>query len=110
MNITDIIKKAYSAPMLCQIFAGTFLCDNISAIKKLPYAAVVNLDASNLPGSHWVAVYFLENGQCEYFDNYGRKPLGYISKYISNYCTSYTYNNMRSHYNPKGLRQIYFIS
>jgi hypothetical protein len=38
-------------------------------------AYVINTDDSHLPGTHWVAVYFPQEGCVEYFDSYGLPPL-----------------------------------
>ncbi len=38
-------------------------------------AYVINTDDSQLPGTHWVAVYFPQVDCVEYFDSYGLPPL-----------------------------------
>lgn len=39
-----------------------------------PSMTIVNLDTSDKPGSHWVAIFVPMNGKTEYFDSYGNKP------------------------------------
>ena len=55
-----------------KIFRGVYASDRLP---KSPRNGVyiVNLDPSNLPGSHWVAIY-LHNHLAEYFDSYGLPP------------------------------------
>ena len=42
-----------------------------------PSSLIVNLDPHNLPGSHWVGIFFPRNESryALYFDSYGRPPL-----------------------------------
>jgi len=93
MNTVQILNKVNSDLVLKQVFLGVFPIDLIPKIQKYPSALIVNLDASNLPGSHWVALYFNKNNECEYFDSYGRKPELFILKYISKNSKKFVYNN-----------------
>jgi len=93
MNTIDILRKAYSDPMLCQTFRGVFPVDKIPTLKALPSAVIVNLDTSKFPGSHWIALFFPKSGCCEYFDSYGRKPTVEILNFISSHYETYKYNN-----------------
>ena len=91
MNSLEILNKARNDPVLNRIFLGVFALDKIPTINQYPTALVVNLDRSNLPGSHWIALYFTAKGKCEYFDSYGRKPCLNMQKYIAK---PYTYNKI----------------
>ena len=94
MHTIEILKKVYNDTILKQIFIGVFASDKIPKLEKIPSAITVNLDVSENPGTHWMALYFPNEGKCEYFDSFGRKPSGLILKYISNYSKAYTYNNV----------------
>lgn len=94
MNTLDVLGKAYSDPMLAQIFLGVYPADKLPNIKFSPAALIANLDTSKSQGSHWVALYFKKDGTCEYFDSYGRKPTCHILKFIADNCSMYTYNNL----------------
>lgn len=93
MNTLDILKKVQNDEILKQHFLGVYPIDMLPNIHAIPCYFIVNLDPSSLPGSHWVALYFMKTG-CEYFDSYGRLPNKNIIKYISVYCNSYLYNNV----------------
>jgi hypothetical protein len=58
-------------------FIGVFALDQIPLYQILPLTKTVkfiaNLEPSNLPGSHWVAVK-RTNGHGFYFDSFGRLP------------------------------------
>lgn len=57
-----------------------------------PSAYVCNLDDSSKSGSHWVALYFI-NDSCEYFDSYGLPPfLSDMMTKISNNCKEIYWN------------------
>ena len=53
-------------------FCGVFASDKLPKIPRLGLY-VVNLDPSELPGSHWVAIY-IHGRFAEYFDSYGLRP------------------------------------
>lgn len=59
--------------------------------------AVVNLDSSDKPGTHWVA-YAKTNNKCEYFDSYGdlRPPLELV-RYLRNVNICYNFNQYQSY-------------
>lgn len=42
---------------------------------RTPCAYVINTDASDEPGEHWVAILINNNGTGEYFDPFGLPPL-----------------------------------
>lgn len=93
MNTLEISEKVQNDPALKQSFLGVFPVDKAPGIRTLPSALILNLDTSNLSGSHWVALFFTKHGKCEYFDSYGRKPYGRILNYIAANTLAYTYNN-----------------
>ena len=51
-------------------FAGVYACNQLSSIKinKYPKSFVVNTDPMELPGTHWIAIYFNEQMKGEFFD------------------------------------------
>ena len=57
-------------------FLGTFPRDQLpKTIQRRPSGIIINTDASNAPGSHWVAIYHSRDGCAEYFDSFGLPPL-----------------------------------
>lgn len=55
-------------------FDGVYALDELKHFKPRKHTSIViNLDPSNLPGSHWVAIHFGKTAY--YFDSYGLFPL-----------------------------------
>ena len=49
--------------------------DKLQKIDKRPAGVIINTDAANEPGEHWVAVYIGEDAVPIYFDSFGLPPL-----------------------------------
>lgn len=64
-------------------FVGVFASDQIPNLKNNEYA-IVNLDKSNEPGSHWVSLAMVNN-KLNFYDSFGRTPriIGLGSKNIN---------------------------
>lgn len=76
MNTLEIWNALSSNIHTKKYFKGVFSLDRIPKfIKNKPALLVVNIDKSNKPGSHWVAIYLPLKGNAEYFDSYGIKPM-----------------------------------
>jgi hypothetical protein len=56
-------------------------------IRKRPSGYILNTDPSDKPGSHWVAMYFTEDGKGEFWDSYGQAP-GFYSQSFTQFWTS----------------------
>ena len=54
-------------------FAGVFAADEIPKLSKETPYAILNLDKSNEPGSHWVAAVLVSPGDIMVYDSFGRK-------------------------------------
>lgn len=82
---------------------------------------VFNLDVSTGPGTHWTAVFMnVKNGELDYFDSYGSKPIPLINKFMKNMAEKFNKNNIEPTlvYNDKrhqygasecGMYSMYFI-
>ena len=72
-NINYLLKN-----ILCNkqvYFSGVYASDQIpKSFTYYPACFVVNIDPSNLPGTHWVCYYFPDKSRCEFFDSYGKGP------------------------------------
>lgn len=56
-------------------FRGVFASDQLPDLVDIyPSAYIANVDPSDQPGSHWVAMYFTEEGKAEFWDSYGQTP------------------------------------
>lgn len=79
-----------------RIFDGVYSVDKLPEFSfDKPVACVVNLDGSEKPGSHWVAVYKNSDNNSEYFDSLGQPPpdqslMWRIHRFLG---PSYRYNN-----------------
>src|ERR1700754_3155979 len=83
MNTFEINKELGSV----SIFCGTFPRDLIPVIETRPAAVIVNTDASNEEGEHWIALLLLENNRGEYFDSFGLSPLtADVNNYMNEHC------------------------
>lgn len=60
-----------------------------------PFYGISNLDPDTKLGSHWVAMYVDNNGVGEYFDSYGRKPIGYHRAFFKRNAKILLHNGMR---------------
>ena len=60
-------------------FIGTFAQDELLKLRQItiPFSLIVNVDYSDQPGSHWLAIY-ISNQQVEIFDS-----LGFDSRYYT---------------------------
>ena len=79
------------------LFQGVFPSDRLpSRIKQYPAGLMANVDRSNKPGSHWIAIYIDKGGQGTFFDSYGNKPEFYehsFKEFLEQSSRTYTFNN-----------------
>jgi hypothetical protein len=69
MNTLDILAEFNNE----RNFVGVFPRDKIPNVSQRPCGLIINIDKSDEPGSHWVAIY-LDGAMGEYFDSFGRMP------------------------------------
>jgi hypothetical protein len=82
----DLITKKY--------FIGVLARDKLPKKVNWPSALILNTDNSNQPGEHWLAIYYDENGVCEFFDSFGFHPEFYsLTNYIKSTSKEFIYNN-----------------
>ena len=67
-------------------FVGVFALDKLPQTlnRHATIKMIVNLDPSNLPGSHWVAIYRRNDGIAYYFDSFGDPPPKPIQTWLCN--------------------------
>ena len=74
-------------------FFGVYAIDRLPfVLLPKPGAVIVNLDASYLPGSHWVCLYFTRDGKGFYFDSFGRHPPAQIQSFLERNTRNWTWN------------------
>jgi hypothetical protein len=75
-QIETILRKI---PLIRLQFSGVFALDKIPLLRQIPNSMVINLDTSDMEGSHWIALYTDNNNRTTYFDSLGRPPPKTIS-------------------------------
>ena len=65
-------------------FAGVYACDQLSSIEinEYPKSFVVSTDLIELPGTHWIAIYFNEQMKGEFYDFYRKHPIHYHKYFL----------------------------
>ena len=90
---TDELQKILQR--LCgDVFMGVFPSNH------LPHPSregifVVNTDACNRPGEHWICIFVGLDGKGEFFDSFGRPPDGVFLSYMNMHCRRWTYNSLQ---------------
>jgi len=80
-QLTDICNQLFSTN-----YRGTFSSDTLPKLSKARPYAIVNVDKSTQPGSHWVACCWLPHGMLVY-DSFGRKTSKLMSNVFKKYKT-----------------------
>ena len=102
LKIDEILKNSEN-------YIGTFSKDNVPILKN-NQSTIINLQDSNLPGSHWIN-YCKRNNKIFYFDSYG---VAFVNNIIKNrhpkhkfFCKIYRIQSMDS--NQCGRYCILFV-
>ena len=84
MNTLQLVQVLTKDPFTKGSFAGVYSCDQLSSIEinKYPKSFVVNTDHMELPGTHWIAIYFNEQMKGEFFDSYGKYLIHYNKHFL----------------------------
>ena len=66
------------------VFQGVLPSDKLpNSVSSYPALFIDNVDASDKPGSHWVAFYFTKDREGEFFHSYGLPPSNYTGTFSS---------------------------
>lgn len=75
MNGSEIHGIISSNPCIRPHFRGVFSKNTLPTdIRRFPSVYVVNTDASDRPGEHWVAIVLMNPHYGIFFDSFGRRP------------------------------------
>lgn len=74
MTGAQIDRILFGNPLTKKFYLGTFAADQIPPLVNYPAAFVLNMDNSDKPGSHWVAVFVPEKRRVLYYDSFGVAP------------------------------------
>ena len=84
------------------IYQGVYPCNKIPQVKTFPCVYILNTDTDDKKGEHWVALYFKNQHECEYYDSYG---LSIENEYILRYLYNLGFNHYR--YNTLQYQDIF---
>ena len=109
MNTGEIYKVLIT--IIPDSFVGVFSSNKIPVIAQYPTALVANTDPSHEPGSHWVAILFLNPFETEYFCSYGQKPKSPgLKKVLKGLKVKYNEKRLQGDYSSVcGQYSIYFL-
>ena len=101
MNTLQILNVLQSDPFTKSVFTSVVPSDRLpDTVLEKPRGFIVNVDTSDGPGSHWVAIYLTADGKGEFMDTYGQKP----SYYSENFKTFLEDNSSTFIYNKLALQ------
>ena len=96
MNTLQILNILKSDSYTKSVFTDVIPSDRLpSQIQKRPKGFIVNVDPSDKPGTHWIAVYLTSDGKGEFFDSYGQSPEFYnrnFKTFLQDHNSAFTWN------------------
>ena len=100
MNTLQIFNVLQSDPFTKSVFTSVLPSDRLpDIVLERPKCYIVNVDGSDKPGSHWVAMFFATtpegDGVAEFMDPLGEKPNHYsehFKTFLENNSSTYIYN------------------
>ena len=96
MNSLQIVRVLESDKYSKDKFLGVFARDELPIHVKYPSCLILNTDKRNEPGEHWLAIYYDENKNAEFFDSYGNSPDFYnLTTYLNKTCKKWVANEQR---------------
>ena len=79
----ELWQAALQDHFLAPIMSGVYPSDKVPIINIFPSCLIANTDPHDLPGTHWVAMYFVSPYESEFFDSYGYPPETYdMDRYL----------------------------
>ena len=81
-SLTNVELSSYAKQLEISCFRGVYMRDELPTKVREKECAVVNLNTSRLPGSHWVCYYKDGRQQRIYFDSFGQITPIEIQKYL----------------------------
>lgn len=99
MDTTQLLALVETLPELKLYFRGVFASDTLPVyVRHFPSAMICNTDPIHKKGTHWVAYWFDNDNECEFFDSFGRKPEEYdihLKEFIDRNALLCLYNNIQ---------------
>jgi hypothetical protein len=85
MNSSEINKILQNNIYTKNYFKGVYPSNNIPSLNQFPFTLIVNTDPLGQPGTHWVAIYAINQNSAEYFDSFGNSPNTNIGSYLNRF-------------------------
>ena len=98
MDTLQMYEIVNRLPHLKPHFQGIFATDTPDQVTRFPSAIVCNTDPAEKPGAHWIAFWFKNRYECEFYDSFGRRPEEYgdaLRTFIDKHSTMCLYNNVQ---------------
>ncbi len=102
MNSKQLLRVLKSDSYTRARLGGVFPADQLPVIHSYPYVLICNTDTKDLPGAHWLAIYFDSNRRAEFFDSYGL-PLAFYGHFFEQFLRK---NSVGFTHNSKCLQSL----
>ena len=111
-QIENAIRKHADTPTR-EAFGGVYSIDCLPfAVPQYPFFMVVNTQAHNLPGAHWITVFIDKQRRGEVFDSLALPPQQALMRWLNQFTRSVVRNSL-SYQHPLsdtcGAFAVYFI-
>jgi len=93
MDTLELASLCKTDRKLSMVFEGVFPYDCLPVVSAFPAAYIANTEPRTKPGAHWIAMYFDQDRNGDYFDSYGRIPLPKFKSFLDKYALEWQYNN-----------------
>lgn len=83
------------------LFCGVYARDRVPVQPpRYPCCFILNTDSASKEGEHWLAIFYDQDGNAEFFDSYGQHPSQYrLESYLEQTSRGWTYNKKQlQHY------------
>ena len=96
MNTLQIFNVLQSDSFTKSVFTSVLPSDRLpDTVTERPKGFIVNVDKSDGPGTHWVAIYLTHDGKGEFMDSCRQQPSHYsenFKTFLENHSSSFSYN------------------
>ena len=97
----DNIIRTFGLPRTKEAFIGVFPVDKLPLrIQHYPCFLVVNTQAHNLPGEHWLSIYISKQRKGEVFDSLARPIGNFLRRWLNSHTTKGWTSNRKIYQNP----------
>jgi hypothetical protein len=112
LSTEDIYNFITKDTLMLKCFGGVNPLDKLPNNIQLGNFYIINSDPAELPGEHWICVFFPRKSHPEFFDSLGRNPSSYSAAITDFMGDEYVYNSVK--FQPQdsatcGLYCLYFL-